>query len=58
MAQHGRERVQEEGGEFVERVKDEGVVPEGDRGAQRAHRHREVGVEPPQVVGEVQRLGK
>ena len=50
MTQHGRERVQEEAGELVQGVKDQGVVPEYDGDAQRPHGQRVIHLEPEQLV--------
>merc|ERR1719226_291790 len=48
--------VEEKGGEFVNAVEDEGIVPEEDGDAERSEGEREVGVEPGEVVGEEEGL--
>ena len=52
MLKHWWKDVEEKGGEFVNAVEDEGIVPEKDGDAERSEGEREVGVEPGEVVGE------
>ena len=56
MLQHRWKDMEEEGGEFVDAVEDQRVVPEEDGDAERPEGEGEVGVEPHQVVGEEEGL--
>ena len=56
VLQHRRKDMEEEGGEFVDAVEDQRVVPEEDGDAEGAEGEGEVGVEPHQVVGEEEGL--
>ena len=56
VLQHRRKDMEEKGGEFVDAVEDQRVVPEEDGDAEGPKGEGEVGVEPHQVVGEEEGL--